>query len=283
MNKYSMELDIDTGLYRIIALKDFGPVKKGDIGGLISAEKNLSQAPDDAWVFSNARVSDDARVSDYARVSGEAQVSGKAWVYGNARVSGNAWVSDKAWVYGEAQVSGNAWVYGEAWVSGNAQVSDKAQVSGEAWVSGDARVSDKAWVSGNARVYGEALVYGEAQVSGEARVQSMTIEELSIVSEGTILVYKKLRDGIAILEIPKNAKRVGGICGRKCRAEYAKVIRIEKDGKEIKKSVDLYSGELEYVSGKTVKPNSFNSNPRIECSTGIHFFLTRTEAERFNM
>lgn len=66
-------------LYRIEALKDFGNVSKGDKGGWIEREDNLSQE-DNAWV------------------------SGNAWVYGNARVSGNAWVS------GNAQVSGDAWV-----------------------------------------------------------------------------------------------------------------------------------------------------------------------------
>ena len=49
-------------LYRIEALKDFGGVSKGDKGGYIEKEDNLSQ-DDDAWVYGDARVSGNARVS----------------------------------------------------------------------------------------------------------------------------------------------------------------------------------------------------------------------------
>ena len=54
-------------LYRIQALRDFGNVKEGDIGGYIEAEKNLIQD-------GNAWVSDDARVSGDSRVSGDADI-----------------------------------------------------------------------------------------------------------------------------------------------------------------------------------------------------------------
>jgi hypothetical protein len=64
-------------LYRIRALRDFGNVRAGDVGGYIECERNLSQ--DD-----NARVYDNALVYDNARVCGN------AWVYGNTLVCGNA-------------------------------------------------------------------------------------------------------------------------------------------------------------------------------------------------
>jgi len=72
-------------LYRIKALIDFGNVKKGEKGGFIEKEENLSQE-NNAWVSGNAQVYGDARVSDNAWVYGDAQIYGDAWVYGNARV-----------------------------------------------------------------------------------------------------------------------------------------------------------------------------------------------------
>ena len=108
-------------LYQIKALKDFGKVRAGDLGGYIESEENLSQ-DNDAWVSGNAWVVSNARVSGNAWVYGNAQVSGDAQVYDNARVSGDALVS------GDAQVSGYAQVYGYAWVYGNAQVSGDAEV-----------------------------------------------------------------------------------------------------------------------------------------------------------
>ena len=88
-------------LYRIKAKISFGIVIKGELGGYIEKEDNLSVSGN-AWVYGNAWVSGDALVY------GNARVYGNAWVYGNARVYGNAWVS------GDALVYGNAWVYGDA-------------------------------------------------------------------------------------------------------------------------------------------------------------------------
>ena len=126
-------------LYQIEALKDFGDVKAGDLGGYIESEENLSQ-------YDNA------------------------WVYGDAQVLGNAQVFDNARVYGNACVFDNARVYGNACVFGNAQVFDNARVYGNACVFDNARVYGNACVFDNAEVYGNALVYDNAQVFGNARV-----------------------------------------------------------------------------------------------------------------
>lgn len=64
-------------LFRIRALVDFANVKKGELGGYIEKENNLSQ-DGDAWVYGNARVYDNARVYGNARVSGDARVYGNA-------------------------------------------------------------------------------------------------------------------------------------------------------------------------------------------------------------
>ena len=144
-------------LHRIRALRDFGDVHKGDLGGWIESERNLSQTGD-AWVGGNAEVYDNAKVSDNAEVYGNARVSGNAWVYDDAKVYGNAKVYDNAKVSGNAEVFGNAEVYGDAWVG------DNAEVYGDAWVYGNAKVYGDAWVYGNAKVCGKADVCGDAHI-----------------------------------------------------------------------------------------------------------------------
>ena len=84
-------------LYRIKALKDFSDVKKGDFGGYVQQERNLSQ-------FGNAWVCGNVQVYGNAQVYGDAQVYGNAWVYGDARVYGNAQVYGNAWILGDAKV-----------------------------------------------------------------------------------------------------------------------------------------------------------------------------------
>ena len=136
MKKFELTAEFVTNvfgkkLFRIKALVAFGDVEKGELGGFIEKEDNLSH-DGNAWVYGNARV------------FGNAQVYGNAWVFGNAQVYGNARVSGDAWVFGNAWVYGNARVYGDARVYGNAQVYGDARVSGNAQVSGDARVYDAA-------------------------------------------------------------------------------------------------------------------------------------------
>lgn len=99
-------------LYRIRALRDFGNVKAGDIGGYIEEEKNLSHE-------GNAWVGDDAQISCGASVTVDAQV------YGNAKLFGNAVVTGKAQVCGDTQMC-SVRVWGEALMRGDGEVYSNA-------------------------------------------------------------------------------------------------------------------------------------------------------------
>ena len=132
-------------LHRIEALTDFSDVYKGDKGGFVESEDNLSQS-NDCWVYDDAKVFSNAMVSD------------------DALVFGNAQVYDKARVFGEAFVFNDAVVCGDAEVWGNAEVWDNARVYGNARVWGNASIYGNAKVCGYAGVYGDARVYGDAKV-----------------------------------------------------------------------------------------------------------------------
>lgn len=127
-------------LYQIEALKDFFIVKKGDRGGFIESEDNLSQYGN-CWIYI------------------------KAVVYGNSQVYGNAEVYEKAEVYDSAKIYGNSKVYGDAVVYGNAKVYENAVVYGYAKVYENTEVCDNAVVYGDSLVYGNAKIYGNAVVS----------------------------------------------------------------------------------------------------------------------
>lgn len=55
-----------TALHRIKALKDFGNVKTGELGGYVESERNLSQEGN-CWVYGNAEVCGKA---DYITIKG---------------------------------------------------------------------------------------------------------------------------------------------------------------------------------------------------------------------
>lgn len=114
-------------LHRIKAIRDFGEIHAGDLGGWIEKEENLSH-DGDCWVAENASVYSNAKVYHDARVYGDAKTSGDAWVCGNAQVFNNARVSGYARVYGDAAIFGEAKISGTANVFGNTEVSGDTKV-----------------------------------------------------------------------------------------------------------------------------------------------------------
>ena len=165
MKKYELtsETKVINGveLHRIKALDSFGRVEKGELGGWIESEKNLSQ-DGNAWVGGNAKVCGNAWVGYNARVDRDAMV------YENATVSGNATISGYATISGDAIVSGDATISGNAKVRGNASIEDYAKVYDNAIVSDNAMVYENATISGNATVRGYAFISGNAVVSDNA-------------------------------------------------------------------------------------------------------------------
>ena len=118
-------------LYQIKALKDFGNVKAGDLGGYIEKEENLSQ-DGNAWVYDSALVYDNACVFSNARILGNAKVYGYAQIFSNALIYDNTRVYNDAWIYGNARVFGDVGVFGNACVYDNAWIYRDAQISNNA-------------------------------------------------------------------------------------------------------------------------------------------------------
>lgn len=159
MNKY--ELTTETlqyaghTLHRIKALRDFGIINAGELGGWIESEENLSQAGN-AWVFDSAKVFGVARVIDYAEVYS------------------NALVCDNAMACGFAKIFDNAEVFGNAVISGNAKVCNNADyiVFKNFWSSGRYFTwtrSNNKWSVGCFYGTGDELVkkaYADSEKSG---------------------------------------------------------------------------------------------------------------------
>ena len=78
-------------LHRIKALKGIPEigVKRGDIGGWVEKEENLSQKGS-CWIFRNAKVYGKAKVCGNAIVYGNAELFGLAQIYDGAEIFENA-------------------------------------------------------------------------------------------------------------------------------------------------------------------------------------------------
>jgi len=114
-----------------------------------------------------------------------------------------------------------------------------------------------------------------------ANLSAATLPDYQICPEyGAFDAWKAVttkagKRAIIKVRIPARAKRTSCLTARKCRAEFVKVL--EGEGYSPLKSTQ----RLHYKPGKIVKADSFDDDIRVECSHGIHFFITKKEAEQF--
>jgi len=125
-----------------------------------------------------------------------------------------------------------------------------------------------------------------ADLSGATGLAEIYLKKQQIVPEaGPFTGFKKLRDNVvAQLEIA--GERVGGVCGRKCRASEATVIGFFTTASEPIldriEAFSLHDEKFAYHIGDVVKPTSaFDPSMIEECGSGIHFFLSFAEAAEF--
>lgn len=95
----------------------------------------------------------------------------------------------------------------------------------------------------------------------------------------TFKIYKRV---IVKLRIPDDAKRSSATT-RKCRCDKAEVISITSlDGDtEFEEACSSYDNTFIYKKGEIVSVDNFDEDRWNECSTGIHFFITREEAVNY--
>ena len=168
-------------LHRIIACKDIKTfrldVKKGDKGGWVQSENNLSHGgscwlADEAIACDNSRIAGDAIVKDHVILQDNSKITASALVCDYVQVKDSARISGAAELCGAPVIKDNAVVWG------NAVVKNKAAIFGKSFIFGI--------VSENAHVGGYSMVYGN--VSGFANLMgSVTVDKDSEVCENSIL------------------------------------------------------------------------------------------------
>ena len=109
-----------------------------------------------------------------------------------------------------------------------------------------------------------------------------TFYPLQCPEKGAYTGYKKASGLIVELEIAEDALR-SSATSRKCRASKALVLSItDLDGNPAGDQVcSDYDKNFVYKVGETVEITDFDTDRWNECSTGIHHFITRAEAVKY--
>ena len=183
---------------RIKALRDFGTVKAGTIGGFVEADDNLSHdglcwIADDAMALDRSRVSRDAQLRDRARISDWAAITDRCVVCDDARLQDSVFAYDDTiigaqsvlaevvTVYGNAvirchprfSVSGKTRLpnlRGQAIIRENAQLEGSISVQDFSIVEGHAIVRDSARLLNNVRIGGHAIIEGRTTIGEDAMI-----------------------------------------------------------------------------------------------------------------
>ena len=184
-------------LYCIQALRDFGDVKKGDLGGYVEEKDNLSQEGD-CWIYDNGKAYRGAQILENAKVHNNVEVisatmKGNSCAYDDAIIYKDAIMEDYAKAYGEARVGGSAHlkdyacVYDKAVVNGYVIMQDYTKAYGHSWVSGhtqmndyassyeDSKIFDNAQLGGNSKAYGKSIVKGDTVLLNSEVYENITL------------------------------------------------------------------------------------------------------------
>ena len=122
----------------------------------------------------------------------------------------------------------------------------------------------------------------------DANLEKISFDEstafllLQCPEEGSFIGFKKCKDNTIVkLLITEDALR-SSATSRKCRCSKAKVLEItDNKGNKIDSVSSKRDGKFVYEVGKIVEVEDFDIDRWNECSTGIHFFITKREAELY--
>lgn len=179
LTNYTKEYDGQT-LYRIRALKDFGGVKAGEIGGYVAGEHNLSQ-------YKNSWIKPDSMVFNLAYVGDNALIS-HSIMYGNAKAIENSRVIQTT-MHGDSQIKGCA-------IANNAYIYDHSNICGESRVSGhlafEGIIRDKVFIKDpGVRITGKGIeLSDEVQISDHVQVDG----HVKIRGKSRIMGYSEITD-----------------------------------------------------------------------------------------
>ena len=168
----------------------------------------------------------------------------------------------------------------------NGEGGSRADLSGANLSDADLSYANLSYANlSGANLSGANLSY--ANLSG-ASLDQMTwnvftsFYPLQCPESGSYIGYKKAGGLVVELEIPADARR-SSATSRKCRASKAKVLSItDINGNPAVSQVrSNYDPNFVYTIGENVEVSDFDDDRWNECSTGIHHFITRAEAVKY--
>ncbi len=117
----------------------------------------------------------------------------------------------------------------------------------------------------------------DADLRGAKEIPPIASAQTTVPAQGNIIGWKKCCGGVIVkLSIPEDSQR-SNATGRKCRCQFADVLEVI--GADI--GISQRDNKTTYRVGERVTCDVWCEDRWKECAGGIHFFITRAEAEDY--
>lgn len=283
--KYKLNLDHvitrgtnETKLYRIQALKNFGDVKKGDLGGFVESEHNLSQ-DGNCWIYNNASAAQDSRVQEnakmydhssihqYAQMFGESELHNYAEMRDNTLIAEHARMYDNSIMYDKAELHDNAVMskaaklhqhakmYDYTTITDFADMHDHSVMTYFATLAGHATMKDCSEVSDYAQMLQCSAIHNDAKLKGDAILRND-----EVIYYNTLLESPSLRTLKSYLFCVFNQLPINNM--------YIFYKRVDK----IKKGVyaSHFDKKFIYKDNQVAKVTKYAEDWNLSCADGLH-------------
>ena len=155
-------------LKRIRYLREVGRINKGEDGGWIESESNLSHEGEcrvtmDAKVFGNGKVIEDALVSVESIVRDNAVVGGDSFISGSSIIGADTIITDNVWIRGTCKIF--FYLTSFNW-SNNHSTMPNPHISGDCSIDGTTEIEGTGFIKEsvitNASLYGFLMLENDS-------------------------------------------------------------------------------------------------------------------------
>ena len=143
MEKYEILMDKENTiewkghtLHRIRALRDFGDIRKGDIGGFVENENNLSHKGN-CWIYDDAKAMDDSIMYDNSRICDKSELHDDSRMYNYTRMydyselHNNSIMNDDSEMHDISKMYGNSIMYDYSEMYGDSELNNQVKLYGK--------------------------------------------------------------------------------------------------------------------------------------------------------
>ena len=117
-----------------------------------------------------------------------------------------------------------------------------------------------------------------ADLRGVKNIPKSSAASLQVLpDEGDVIGFKKCKDDVIVKLLIKSDTPRSSATTRKCRAQFSTVLDVI--GGDV--GISTHDEKTEYRKGETVHCDKWCDDRWNECAGGIHFFITRQEAEDY--